>query len=202
MRFWKPKKIAGSPAVGIAVAAYLNGDERLHHAYHALCHSLLAQTYPCSIHVWHDGPYESSQKPRPPGVVWYETEERKQQFGHAHRQGAIERLMSQGCEWIGLTNQDNYYVPTYLEWMVAEAQEKKAEFVYCDCVHSHKKWKPLSAQVRRGHIDLGSFLVHRSVAAKIKFDKFTFAGDWDYISRLVRAAKRHAHVAASLFVHN
>ena len=205
MRFWKPKAIGGTPRVGIAVAAYLNDDTsgRQHAGLRGLVSAFEAQTYAHKIvYVLHDGPYTA--KPEPPDLGCYFTcaDERKQQFGHPYRQLAIDRLLEMGCEWIGLTNQGNYYVPTYLEWMLAEAQAKKADFVYCDCVHSHKLWKALPALPRRGKIDLGSFLVHRSLVEKIRFDKFTFAGDWDYISRLLGASKRFAHLAATLFIHN
>lgn len=136
-------------------------------------------------------------------IAVMEPVERKQNFGHPYRQLAINTLIANKCDWIGLTNDDNYYVPVYLEWMLAAAIERKASFVYCDTVHSHKMWKPLPGELRRGHIDLGSFLVHKDLAAKVKFDKFTFAGDWDYINRLkASAAKRTTKVNASLFIHN
>jgi hypothetical protein len=211
MRFWKPRKIAGTPKVGVAVAAYIGGDERLAASLEGLAASIRAQTYPhwCML-VVHDGPSDGLIGDRTlgrislpePRCLTHETVVRKQQFGHPHRQMAIDRLLELGCEWIGLTNQDNYYVPVYLEWMLATAQDKQAELVYCDAVHSHKQWKPLSGELRRGHIDLGGFLVHKRIAEKIKFDKFTFAGDWDYISRLKAATKKTCKVPGTLFIHN
>lgn len=212
MRFWKPQPIKGKPTVGIAVAAYLGGEDanRNGPSLAVLVNSFKAQTYQTwKMLVVHDGPHVDDSSYWASGattltnrVNFITTPERKQQFGHPHRQKAIEELVESGCDWIGLTNQDNYYAPVYLEWMLSTAQEKDAAFVYCDCVHSHKMWKPLPGEVRRGHIDLGGFLVRRDVAEKIKFDKFTFAGDWDYISRVRTAAKKIAKVSASLFVHN
>ena len=212
MRFWKSKKITGTPTVGIAVAAYMGDpfDHRLASAVRSLAAAIQAQTYThWKLDITHDGPYDRrfvnwvDQVDANDGrVVVRETPERKQQFGHPHRQAAIDRLMASGCEWIGLTNQDNYYVPTYLEWMVAEAQAKKAQLVYCDFVSSHKMWKYVPTELRRGNVDLGGFLAHRSIVEKIKFDKFTFAGDWDYISRLRGAAKVVAKVNAVLYTHN
>lgn len=211
MRYWKPKKIAGNPLVGIAVATWLDNTAcRRLKQLTGLVNAFRCQTYDhWMMEVTHDGPLVTNDLSRDvyalhePGKVEVVcTTERKKQFGHPNRQDAIERLLSTGCEWIGLTNDDNYYVPVYLEWMLAEAQAKQADFVYCDCVHSHKTWKPLPALPKRGHIDLGSFLVRKSLVEKIKFDKFTFAGDWDYISRLLAASKRFAHVAGTLFVHN
>lgn len=214
MRFWKSKLLPLCPKVGIAVAAYLGDDNgfsmRLHTALRGLVASFQGQTH----HNWkmlvvHDGkaPWAEAQAvfrglENDKRVSVDETETRKKEFGHPHRQAAIEHLLADGCDWIGLTNQDNWYAPTYLEWMLHDATTKKAEFVCCDFVSSHKMWKPVTTQLRRGGIDLGCFLAHRSVVEKVKFDKFTFAGDWDYISRLTSAAKRSVKVNATLFVHN
>lgn len=213
MRFWNSRKIAGTPKVGIAVASYLVAEPRRRRSLECLIAAMQAQTYAnWQLLIVHDGMVaHTSEENRTLArlreldferiEVW-ETAERKQQFGHSHRQSAIERMLQSGCEWIGLTNDDNYYVPVYLEWMIATAQEKKAEFVYCDCVHSHKQWKPMPGVLKRGHIDLGSFLVHHTLARKVKFDKFTFNGDWDYINRLTSASKKIAKVPGTLFIHN
>lgn len=212
MRYWKPMPPKGNPKVGIAVAAYLPRPEaREAAALECLVASLRAQTYPnWAAEVTHDGPYPHDhaaltffdQWDAEPRVTVVEAAERKQQFGHPHRPAALQRLLDAGCDWVGLTNQDNYYAPVYLEWMLSEAQARNAELAYCDCVHSHKKWKPLACEVARGRIDLGGFLVRADLAAKIKFDKTTFAADWDWVSRLRKAAKKVAKVPGTLFVHN
>lgn len=207
MRFWKPKKIVGQPKVGVAIAAYLNEGPTVrqkHHAYRALVSSLLCQTYlPHAIHTWHDGPYETSQPPHFTEVEFHETEKREQKFGHPHRQAAVEGLLAAGCDWLLLTNQDNYYAPVFFEALLAEAQKLKVPFVYCDFVRSHQMWTPFTTRAKKGHLDLGGFLAHRSIIEKIKFDKVTFNADGDYIERLVQAARaRVAKVSATLYVHN
>lgn len=211
MRNWTPKKFATRPQVGVAVATYLNGDDwvRREAALACLLNSFRAQTYQhWQVRVVHDGPLSEDDHPRPPlpltdlRIRFDATAERKQMFGHPHRQAAVAALIAGGAEWVGLTNDDNYYVPVYFEWMVAAALEKKADLVYCDAVHSHKLWKPLPGDLRRGHIDVGGFLVHARVAAQVEFDQFTFAGDWDYISRLRAKARGVVKVPATLFVHN
>lgn len=204
--------ITGNPKVGMAVAAYLRSEsEQQAMALKCLVASVQAQTYPnWHLQVTHDGPYPHdhgmltymSQWDQEARVKVVETDVRKQEFGHPHRQKAVTALIDLGCEWIGLTNQDNYYAPVYFEWLLSAAQTHKAQFAYCDMVRSHKLWKPMGTSIRRGHIDLGGFLVHRSLAAKIKFDNFTFIGDWDYIRRLTGAAKNVIKVPATLFTHN
>lgn len=210
MRFWKPRTVPGTPVVGIAVATWLGDPSGVRvRSLGALVASFRCQTYTnWKMEITHDGPLPQEMTLLADefrdlsDVEFVETATRTQKFGHPHRQAAIDRLIERGCEWIGLTNDDNYYVPVYLEWMLSEALKHSSRFVYCDCVHSHKMWKPLAGEVRRGHIDLGSFLVHRDVAKKVKFDRDDFAADWDYIARLKQQVKRPAKVAATLFVHN
>lgn len=221
MRYWKPKPIVGTPTVGIGVAAYIPDDgntDRLRAALRCLVASFQAQTYTrWKMLIVHDGPYPHDhaslkyfdQWDDEPRVIVTETKERKQQFGHPHRQHMIDTLADGGCEWIGLTNQDNYYVPTYLEWMlsVGTAGKHPCDFVYCDMVHSHKLWKPLITQPKRGKLDLGGWLARASLARQTKFDNHSFAGDGDYINRLVEHARKKSNaavqkVAATLFVHN
>lgn len=212
MRRWTAKKFTTRPRIGIAVASYLHGEDSARR-FSSLCcllHSFCAQTYAnWHILVTHDGPLDAELQ-RAIGVsVLHDsritieaTPVRKQQFGHPHRQAAIEKLIQGGAEWLALTNDDNYYAPVYLEWLLHQALEKKADFVYCDMVHSHHLWKPLAGELRRGRIDVGGFLVRATVAAQIKFDNYTFAGDWDYISRLQAKSRIVVKVPATLFTHN
>jgi hypothetical protein len=211
MRYFKPKKIPGSPTVGVAVAAFLNEDARRHASLLCLAYSFLAQSYPrWKLLVVHDGPPAPAAEPvleqlrRLDKRVKVEvTQERVKQFGHPHRQAAVERLIADGCEWVGLTNDDNYYAPAYLEAMLGAALDKPpAELVYCDLVHSHKMWRPVSTAPARGKLDLGAFLVRAALCRKIRFDNYGFAGDGDYISRMARAAKVVRKLPGTLFVHN
>jgi cytochrome c peroxidase len=69
-------------------------------------------------------------------------------------------------------------------------------------VIAHKQWRPLTAELQRGKIDLGHFLAHNRLTQRVAFDQYTFAGDWDYINRLQATTKRKTKVAGTLFVHN
>jgi hypothetical protein len=213
MRFWKPRKITGTPVVGIGVASYISDpDGREAAALKCLVASFQAQTYRhWRLDIVHDGPYSHDpatlkffdQWDDDPRVQVIETAERKQSFGHPHRQATAERLMGYGAEWILHTNQDNYYAPVFLEWLLYEAQRHSSPFVYCDFVRSHKQWALHSSRPKKGHLDLGAFMAHKSIVTRVKFDRLTFEGDGDYINRLVAAARtKTVRVNAPLFVHN
>lgn len=214
MRFWKPKPVPGEPLVGLGVAVYLNDDrKRLLPALQCFVASVRAQTYTnWRLHLVHDGPLsaEVGQKAvieltRDARVVWAATPERRGHFGHPHRQATLEAL-TKTCAWVGLNNGDNYLAPVFLEWLLATALAAPAggcDLVHCDMVRSHKGWKPFPTRPRRGQLDLGAFLVRSALAKQVKFDNFGFAGDGDWINRLMsRPAVRVRRVPAVLMVHN
>lgn len=208
MRFWKAKKINGSPVVGVGVAVFLS-DQRQAAALECLVQSFRAQTWPqWQLLLCHDGPLPGGYD----GLVerltidrrvsWHATLKREQQFGHPHRQWQLDTL-GKTCQWLGLTNGDNYYAPVYLEWLLSVGTTAKGcNFVYCDLVHSHKMWKAMTTEPKRGKLDLGGWLAAATLCRQIRFDKFTFAGDGDYINRLRSSAKVVQKVNANLFVHN
>lgn len=212
MRYWKSKPMQKQYKVGIGVAAYFPEENRLRSALRCLVASFLAQTYEhWRMLIVHDGPY-----PHDPATLRFvdelttdsrvyviETPERKQQFGHPYRQLAIDNLTTD-CHWITLTNQDNYYAPVFLEWLLhAGVSTPGCGFVHCDMVHSHRNWAYMTTQPRYKHLDLGSFMVNSVVAKDVPFNKFEFNGDGDWIDRLVeKAENRVQHVHATLFVHN
>lgn len=176
-----------------------------------LLFSLKAQTYKnWRCVVVHDGP-------APPGifaamtaaiadtrVTFSQTDVRKQQFGHPWRQNTLLAL-GEDCTWVGSTNDDVYYAPTYLEWLlsVGQAEQPECWFVYADMVHSHQRWKPMTTRAKHKHLDLGGFLVRSHLVKRVPFDKYTFNGDGDWINRLAAAAgHRVQKVSATLYVHN
>lgn len=216
MRYWKHKKILGTPRVGIGVASFLNADARRWESLRCLVDSFCAQTYPnWKLRVVHDGPayHDShslrqadrlSDEGRDRRITFDETAERKQQFGHPWRQYALDMLATE-CEWLLLTNDDNYYMPVFLEWLLSVATTSRGcKMAYCDMIHSHRKWTPLKTAPKAGSLDLGGFIVHRDLAKHVPFDNFAFNGDGDWINRLVEKAGASAvqKVPAVLFVHN
>jgi hypothetical protein len=210
MRYWKTKSIEAPAKVGMGIASYLNGPDRKRRLSQLRCllASLEAQTHEdWRAIVVHDGPVDDRDtckdlvdlcRGRTHLLI---TGERLGQFGHPNRRLAIEGL--QGCQWIGLTNEDNYYMPVFMEWLVSEGQRRDALLVHADMVHSHKLWQVLSTSPKRGRLDLGGMLVRAELATRVPFDNYEFAGDGHWINKLAeKAGNRVAKVPAVLFVHN
>jgi hypothetical protein len=76
------------------------------------------------------------------------------------------------------------------------------DFVYCDLVHSHKLWRPMVTEPRRGKLDLGAWLAHRSLIEQVKFDNFNFDGDGRFIDTCASTPRGSPRWPATLMVHN
>lgn len=194
----------GRPLLGVGVASYL-ADPRRVASLRCLVESWRAQTYDhWRMLITHDGPLpEGVSVPfDDPRVSFSCSPIRLSKFGHPHRQGAIDSLKAD-CQWLVLTNDDNYYAPVFAQWLLSTAVAGRARMAYCNCVHSHKMWKPLVTEARRGKLDLGGLIVESRLAASVPFSDFSFSGDGTWIDGLVaKVSGKVVKVPASLFVHN
>ncbi|HTW95648.1 MAG TPA: glycosyltransferase family A protein, partial [Tepidisphaeraceae bacterium] len=74
-------------------------------------------------------------------------------WGHPHRQIGIDACKG---EWIGLSNDDNYYVPGYFEQMVRAG--RNADIVMCPFLHSYFAWAAQAPGT-----DLGAWIARSSL---------------------------------------
>lgn len=209
MRYWKPRVISGN-TVGIVITSYLGDDPRRVSSLMCLLWALKAQTYPHWVaKIAHDGPLDPQLKKcflevdSRVSVVEFD---RLKHHGHPHRR--VAALSDTWCDvrekptWILMTNDDNYYAPAFLEWLVSEGEAQRSDIVYCNMVHSHKLWAPFRTELSRGKIDIGSFLVRRTLVEKVPWTDFSFSGDGAYVEALAVQAKRTTKIEATLFTHN
>jgi len=123
-----------------------------------------------------------------------ETGEALGRWGHPHRQAGIEA--SRG-ELVGLSNDDNYYVPGYFEQMVNAIEAEGADLALCAMLHSYWGWKPIEP----GH-DLGSWLARRELLSKTPWQGDHFFYDAEYLAQLKKNARKIALIDRPLFIHN
>ena len=124
-----------------------------------------------------------------------ETEHARGNWGHPYRQHGIDSARG---DLVGLSNDDNYYVPGYLEQMVNALEREGADLAMCDMLHSYWGWRPL----RAGH-DVGSWIARRELVRRTPWEGEDFFSDARYLERLKKNADgRIAIVDRPLFVHN
>ncbi len=128
-------------------------------------------------------------------VKLVETEVARGLWGHPHRQRGIDAATG---ELIGLSNDDNYYVPGYFEQMVNALEDTQAEIVFCGMLHSYWGWQ----KVEPGH-DVGSWIARRELVRRTPWTGEGFFYDAEYLKQLkANAGGRIAVLDRPLFIHN
>ncbi len=122
-----------------------------------------------------------------------ETEKPLGRWGHPYRQRGLDACRG---TFIGMSNDDNYYVPGYLEQMLNALEN--ADLAMCQMLHSYGAWA-----VSPAGSDLGCWIARASLVRQVPWTGQEFTSDQDYIKSLVGLAKdRVATLSRPLFVHN
>lgn len=177
-----------------------------------LIDSFLVQTNPnWRLYIIHDGP-------PPPAVQsvissyndlriqFTSTPTVKGNWGHPNRKFMLGQIPLNHRDFVLMTNDDNYYVPTFIEQMLKECRKYDVGFVYCDTLHSYLKYDVLSTEVREGSIDMGAFIVKLDVAKHIGFNHMHISADGLYAVECATFCKlrrlKVVKIPKPLFVHN
>ena len=209
MRYWESKiaQIPEKDKIGIALVTYNQGD-----CLASLIHAIKSQTFKnFKIYIMHDGPWTcDDHRDKCTNAIGNDarfsvicTEKRVNKFGHNMRKIGINLALADGCNWIGTMNGDCWYIPVYFEWMLSHANYKKANFVYCNMIHSHKLWEVMDTSINRGRIDGGCFLANIDICKNVEWSGTDFAADWHYIENLKKQPNfAAAKISRFLFTHN
>jgi len=128
-----------------------------------------------------------------PRVTLIQTDKSLGRWGHPHRQVGIDACRG---EFIGLSNDDNYYVPGYLEQMVMASDA--ADLILCYCLHSYGGWGVFAEG-----LDLGFWLARASLIRRLPWTGLEFTSDREYLLKVkALAAGRIAVVKRPLLIHN
>jgi Glycosyl transferase family 2 len=134
-----------------------------------------------------------------PRVILLETPEAKGRWGHPYRNLSIQRCTG---AYIGLTNDDNYYVPGYIDQMVGALKMHNADLALCQIVHAYSGWCTISTtQPRAGACDLGNWIVKAAIAKSTPWPGEDFLDDGRYVEALAAKGKTVV-VPRALFVKN
>jgi hypothetical protein len=138
-------------------------------------------------------------------IIFYQSEERYQCYGHPNRRSMLQAVQCSPHDFILLGNDDNYYVPKFIEWMT-KFIDNTVGLVYCDTVHSHMEYDLHRSELKENFIDIGSFIVRADVAKETGFNYDHFSADGRYAEECHATCKakglRVVKVQKPLFVHN
>ena len=168
------------------------------------------------LHIVYDGkaperivdiitPYMPGGNKEDGRVHFYESPERYQKYGHPNRRSMLQAIECDPNDFILMTNDDNYYVPKYVEYML-KAVDNRTGIVYCNTVHSHFEYNLNSSELRENAIDMGAFMVRADVAKQTGFNHDHFSADGTYAEECVRTCQykglKMTKVHKPLFIHN
>ena len=128
-----------------------------------------------------------------PRLRLIETEKPLGYWGNPYRQRGIDACRG---EFIGMSNDDNYYVPGYIEQMVNALEN--ADLAICGTAHSYYGW-----EARPGGADLGCWIARAALVRGVPWPGNHFTADREFITALNEAAQdRRVDITKPLFVHN
>ena len=196
----------------VIVAAYRRYDQ-----LPVVLHSFLCQTLQnFRLLIIHDGPdaametlladYKSRYSER---IDYVLTPTRYNDFGHSLRELGIALA---DTPFLLFTNDDNYYVPRFLELMFARIKQRKLDVLMCNMIHSHENpggrdqrgYNLFITRPRKLSVDIGCFIVRTEYARRAGFRDKTHDGDGTFFEDILACSPppRVGKLARVLFVHN
>ena len=138
-------------------------------------------------------------------VIFYQSPERYEKYGHPNRRSMLQTIECNTGDYILMTNDDNYYTPRFVEFMLREVKPNIG-IIYCDTVHSHFEYTINTSELRENGIDIGAFIVRADVAKQTGFNYDHFSADGKYAEECVITCNTKrlgfAKINKPLFVHN
>ncbi len=139
-------------------------------------------------------------------IIYQETEERGEYWGHKIRMDYLQKLKDSDFDYVLITNHDNYHVPNYLEKMIFPLNNINFVASYCSgMAHSYVEYRYMPCYLKRGHVDCAGVVVKKDVACEIGFNHITeHSADWFYFQDIINKYGAHSFVKVEgcLLVHN
>jgi GT2 family glycosyltransferase len=163
-----------------------------------------------TLRIIHDGPpldgmEEFCESLKDPRIEFDYTKNVNGFFGHVNRSMMLQNTEAESGDYVLITNDDNYYVPLFIEIML-EMCNPKVGFVFCNTVHNYMRYDVLQTQIRVGRIDMGSFIVRVDVAKAVGFNHTVEVADGIYAEECAAECRKRGlmivGIPKPLFIHN
>jgi hypothetical protein len=163
------------------------------------------------LHIIHDGPPSKEIDAimslyRESNILFESTPQVNGHYGHPNRQLILQKLPLNHKDYVLITNDDNMYVPVFVEFFLNKCKPNDVGMVYCDTIHSYMGYEILKTELRENFIDMGSFIVKLDIAKRVGFNSVHLSADGSYAvacANYCRLKKmRIVHISKALFIHN
>lgn len=184
---------------------------------HILINSIICQTLDnWKLTIIHDGPDDKMNKilghykRENNNIDYMFTDKRYNDYGHSLRDIGIRKA---NTEFLLLTNDDNYYMPVFLEYMFQSIRANELDLILCDMIHSHNNpgiymqqpYELFKAFPKKHYTDIGNFIVKTKIAQDVGFRSREFDADGVFIDDIMTRYSNKIRVGKInnvLFVHN
>ena len=187
--------------------------ERTNHLI-ALLGSLAAQTNPnWMAHVVADCPDEPVVERlhdiigffNDPRIKLTILDKRYNDWGHTPRNIGLDMATE---EWIVMTGEDNYYVPTFVEEFLIASKKPETQFIYCDMLHNlvSNVYQPIKTKLQLGYIDIGCAAYMNRLIRGLRLDPTYPESDHTFIQKYLISLTEFfmpiTKIDKVLYVHN
>ena len=144
-------------------------------------------------------------------IEWFKDEPRIQftcingphwDAGHTPRNYGLERSTA---EWVIMTGDDNYYIPTFVN-EVLSVVEDDTKFIYCDMIHNGYGYHFFDCHHSSHHIDIGNMIMRSELAKQLKLDTTRVDADGLFCNQYINMFCQHENgikkINKILYVHN
>jgi len=185
---------------------------RKNHLKTIIC-SLLSQTSPdWKAHIVADNPpHEINEENikfirmiNDDRIKYTRLDKRHGDWGHTPRNYGLDNATG---EWIVMTGEDNYYVPTFVENMLNETIDPNIGFVFCSFLHNQTNlgntYYPVKAKLELNKIDIGCYMFKRNLSKDIRLNTTMPQSDYYFmVDYLEKNDVDVVYVDEVLYVHN
>jgi glycosyltransferase involved in cell wall biosynthesis len=132
-------------------------------------------------------------------------DKRHNDWGHTPRNIGLSDARE---EWLVMTGEDNYYMPTFVEEFLEAMYNPKVNFYYCDMVHNwvNQTYQPIKTRVEVGHIDIGCYMIKTEHIGDIRLDTTKPEADYiflqEYLKKVSPISDEIIKINKLLYVHN
>lgn len=126
---------------------------------------------------------------------------RSNDWGHTPRNHGLHTATE---ELVCMSGEDNYYMPTFVEEVIAAARNESVNLVFTDFVHNwQKEYIYVPSLLFWSHIDIGNTVFRTANARQMSLNPAHFSADWEMIDNyLKRFHGRPFHIKKVIYVHN
>lgn len=183
----------------------------VYNSYPEIISSLINQSHKdWHLFLVHDGPSSIDiqaivNATKDSRITYTETPERRQNWGHPIRREYLEKIKDSDFDYVVITNGDNYYTPSFCEYMLKGFTNGQVACYSGKMGHSYIAWGVIECKPLQGYIDCGNVMVRKDVACEIGWnDTESHSSDWLYFNDIIKkyGVQKFAKVEGLLFIHN